>query len=153
MIEASFRPMQKHDLGRVAELERICFRSPWSERALAGELKNHIAHYCVAECDGSVIGYAGMWVMFDEAHITNVAIDPDFRHNGIGRALMKQMMHTALLHGATRMTLEVRESNALAQSLYFSMGFENAGRRRRYYSDTGEDAFILWNNDLTAYAD
>jgi len=74
-----FRPMQKADVERVAELERICFRTPWSRAALAGELKNDVAHYLVGECDGRVIAYAGMWVLFDEAHITNVAVDPAFR--------------------------------------------------------------------------
>ena len=77
-----FRPMQKGDVERVAELERICFRTPWSRAALAGELKNDVAHYLVGECDGRVIAYAGMWVLFDEAHITNVAVDPAFRRRG-----------------------------------------------------------------------
>lgn len=143
-----FRPMQRGDLDRIAELERICFRTPWSKAALAGELKNDIAHYLVGECDGRVIAYAGMWVMFDEAHITNVAVDPTFRRHGIGRRLMLAMMRTAKLFGASLMTLEVRETNHGAQALYFGLDFENAGRRKRYYTDTGEDAFILWNHDI-----
>ena len=85
MEPVRFRPMQKADVERVAELERICFRTPWSRAALAGELKNEVAHYLVGECGGRVIAYAGMWVMFDEAHITNVAVDPAFRRRGLGR--------------------------------------------------------------------
>ena len=97
MESIRFRPMQKADVARVAELERICFRTPWSQAALAGELKNDVAHYLVGECGAQIIAYAGMWVMFDEAHITNVAVDPDFRRHGLGRRLMLCMMHSALL--------------------------------------------------------
>lgn len=143
-----FRPMQKGDLDRVAELERICFRSPWSKNALAGELKNSIAHYLVGECEGKVIAYAGMWVLFDEAHVTNVAVDPDYRRAGIGRRLMLCMMRSARLYGASLMTLEVREGNHEAQALYAGLDFVNEGRRKGYYTDTGEDAFILWNHDI-----
>ncbi len=145
---AVFRPMGKADLDRVAELERICFRSPWSKAALAGELRNSIAHYLAGEVEGRVVAYAGMWVMFDEAHITNVAVDPGFRRQGLGRRLMLCMMRSALIHGATLMTLEVRESNFGAQALYASLGFVQEGRRKGYYSDSGEDALILWNHDI-----
>lgn len=151
MDEAIFRPMQKQDVARVAQLERMCFRSPWSENSLRGELKNKLAHYTVLELCGTVIGYAGMWVLFSEAHITNVAIHPDFRRRGLGRELMRHMMEDALGLGANRMTLEVREHNLPAQTLYFSMGFATAGRRKGYYSDSGEDALILWQDDIAAY--
>ena len=143
-----FRPMQKADLDGVAELERVSFRTPWSKAALAGELKNNIAHYLVGECEGRVVAYAGMWVMFDEAHITNVAVAPAFRRRGLGRRLMRCMMRTARLFGATMMTLEVRETNLGAQALYVGLGFVQEGRRKGYYTDTGEDAFILWNHDI-----
>lgn len=148
MESIRFRPMQKADVARVAELERICFRTPWSQAALAGELKNDVAHYLVGECSAQIIAYAGMWVMFDEAHITNVAVDPDFRRRGLGRRLMLCMMRSALLFGATMMTLEVRETNYGAQALYASLGFVQEGRRKGYYTDTGEDAFLLWNHDI-----
>lgn len=140
-----FRAMKTADVPQVARLERVCFRSPWSERALRGELKNKLAHYQVLEINGEVIAYAGMWVLFEEAHITNVAVEPRFRGRGFGKKLMLHMMKTAVLNGASRMTLEVRESNASAQKLYFSLGFEKAGVRKRYYSDTGEDGWILWH--------
>lgn len=144
------RDMARGDIERIAELEKICFRSPWSENSLRVELKNKIAHYRVIESDGQVIAYAGMWVLFEEAHITNVAVEPKSRGKGLGRAIMLDMMKTAVSHKACSMTLEVRESNILAQTLYFSLGFKNAGRRKKYYSDTGEDAFILWNDDIGA---
>lgn len=151
MIE--FRPMQKADIPRIAELEKVCFRSPWSEDSLKKELKNKIAHYRVGEVDGVIAAYGGMWVLFGEAHITNVAVAPDYRSNGYGRCLMQSMIDTAVLHGADSMTLEVRESNTVAQNLYLSMGFEIAGRRKKYYQDTGEDGFIMWKHDLKASKD
>lgn len=142
------RPMQKADLDRIAELERICFRSPWSKAALAGELKNNVAHYLVGEVGGRAVAYAGMWVMFEEAHVTNVAVDPLFRRQGLGKRMMRALMRSALLYGAAMMTLEVREGNFGAQAMYASLGFVCEGRRKGYYTDTGEDAFILWNHDI-----
>lgn len=152
MSEYLFRDMTSRDTKRIAELEKLCFRSPWSEHSLRDELKNKIAHYRVIEYEGVVIAYAGMWVLFEEAHITNVAVEPQSRGKGLGRAIMLDMMRTAAIHKACSMTLEVRESNMIAQTLYYSLDFKNAGRRRKYYSDTGEDAFILWNNDINATA-
>lgn len=142
--------MQKADIARVAELEKQSFRTPWSYNALAGELKNDVAHYRVAIQNGAVIGYAGMWLIFEEAHITNVAIAPEARGNGYGRALMICMMELASSLGAEKMTLEVRESNLRAQSLYSSLGFEKFGVRKKYYSDTGESAYILWLKDIAS---
>ncbi len=143
------RPMQQGDLERIAELEKICFRTPWSKAALADELKNSAAHYLVCERDGLVIAYAGMWVLFDEAHVTNVAVAPEFRRLGLGRRMMLCMMRAALLFGATGMTLEVREHNYAAQALYAALGFEKAGERKGYYHDSGESAYILWNRDIS----
>ncbi len=142
------RPMSAMDVDRIAELERLCFRTPWSRESLAGELKNKAAHYLVCERDGLVIAYAGMWVVLDEAHITNVAVDPSFRRQGLGRRLMLCMMRAALLFGAQSMTLEVRETNLGAQTLYAGLDFERAGVRKGYYYDTGEAAYILWNRDV-----
>ena len=149
MSDITFRPMQKGDVRRVAELERLCFRSPWSEKALAGELKNRFARYKVGISGNRIEAYAGMWLLYDEAHITNVAVSPEHRRQGFGRALMIEMMRTALFDGAFQMTLEVRESNLAAQALYKALHFEMAGRRKRYYADTGEDALIMWNRDIS----
>lgn len=140
--------MQAKDLDRVEELEKICFRTPWSRAALASELKNSVAHYLVCECCGTVVAYAGMWVLYDEAHITNVAVAPEERGRGLGRRMMLCMMRAALLFKATSMTLEVREHNYVAQSLYTSLDFEKAGERKGYYYDTGESAYIMWNRDI-----
>ncbi len=142
------RPMQRQDVSRVHEIECASFLSPWSKLALLGELRNDVAHYLVMEADGVICGYGGMWVLFEEAHVTNVAIMTEYRHQGRGRRLMIAMMEHALVHGAEKMTLEVREGNMVAQRLYASLGFEQNGFRPRYYSDTGEGAKLLWNNNI-----
>jgi len=148
MTLPTFRPMEKRDVARIAELEKVCFRSPWSKASIAKELKNPIAHYQVGELDGVVMAYGGMWVLFDEAHITNVAVAPGYRGRGFGRLLMERMISTAILHRASRMTLEVRISNEVARNLYSSMGFTVAGRRKKYYADTGEDGLIMWHESI-----
>ncbi|MDL2217121.1 ribosomal protein S18-alanine N-acetyltransferase [Christensenellaceae bacterium OttesenSCG-928-M15] len=145
-----FRAMNKADVPGVARIEKTCFRSPWTERMLKNELKNSAAHYYVLELAGELVGYLGMWIIFDEAHITNVAVMPDHRRKGYGKLQMVNGMKEALALGATQMTLEVRESNDGAQTLYYGLDFQLAGRRKKYYTDTGEDAFILWNEDIEA---
>ncbi|MDR1620138.1 MAG: ribosomal protein S18-alanine N-acetyltransferase [Clostridiales bacterium] len=145
---AVFRPMTLEDVPAVAEMEKICFRSPWSKRMLGEELKNPIAHYHVLELDAKIISYAGMWVVYDEAHITNVAVLPPYRRQGYARRVMLLSMRAAILQNAAQMTLEVRESNVGAQTFYFGLGFELAGKRRGYYGDTKEDALILWNRNI-----
>ena len=144
----TLRDMQRRDLDRVYELECRCFRTPWSKMSLRGELKNKLAKYLVYEEDGRVYGYCGMWMIFDEAHITNIAVDPERRREGIGKKILLGMMQAALLNGCTCMTLEVRETNYAAQALYRQFDFEKNGYRRGYYEDTGEGALILWNTDI-----
>ena len=142
------RPMTRVDVSRVYEIECACFRSPWSKNALAGELRNSVANYLVLEKDGLIVGYAGMWVLFDEAHITNVAVMADHRKQGYGELIMRGMMDLALDKGATQMTLEVREHNVVAQRLYARLDFVQNGFRPRYYDDTGEGALLLWNRNI-----
>ena len=144
------RPMTKRDIARVYEIEVQSFRSPWSKLSLLGELHNNVARYYVAEEEGRVVGYGGMWLMFDEAHITNIAIAPEARGRHLGRYLLYGMMAAAHGRGAERMTLEVRETNVRAQNLYYSFDFEKEGFRKRYYEDTGEGALLLWNQDIGA---
>jgi ribosomal-protein-alanine N-acetyltransferase len=140
-----FRFMTLEDVDAVAELEQLSFTTPWPRDAFVNELTiNQHAKYVVAVHDGTVIAYCGMWVIIDEAHITNVAVHPDYRGKKIGERLMRQMMGLALMLGAERMTLEVRPSNTVARSLYAKLGFEEQGRRKNYYSDNNEDAIIMW---------
>lgn len=148
MNEITYRPMREEDVKRVAELEAICFRTPWSYRSLLGELSNNVAHYIVAVSDNTVVGYAGSWIMFDEVHMTNIAVDPDMRNRGIATNMIIRLMGFAIERGGERMTLEVRENNHRAQRLYASLDFAYAGMRKRYYTDTGENALILWNDHI-----
>ena len=148
MAQEVIRPMVRADVNRVHEIECTCFRSPWSKLALAGELRNEVAHYLVMEADGVICGYGGMWLLFEEAHVTNVAIMPEYRGKGRGKRLMLAMMRHAVKRGAEKMTLEVREGNTVAQHLYARLGFEQNGFRKGYYSDTGEGALILWNENI-----
>ncbi len=142
----TYRRMREDDIERVAELEKICFTSPWSYNSLLGELSNQVAHYVVALDGDEVVGYAGSWIMLDEVHMTNIAVEPWHRNRGIAKNMIIRLMQIALKLGAERMTLEVRENNHTAQRLYASLDFAYAGTRKRYYTDTGENALILWND-------
>lgn len=147
-MKVEIRPMTRQDVPAVHEVECACFRSPWSKTALLGELRNDVAHYHVLTEDDVIVGYAGMWVLFEEAHITNIGVLAAYRRKGYARKLMLSMMESAKLLGATSMTLEVRENNFGAQKLYEQLGFSQNGYRPRYYDDTGEGALLLWNTDI-----
>lgn len=143
--------MDLADLDGVLEVEAHSFPSPWSRQAFIQELtSNRFAHYRVARAGHRIVGYAGMWVVLDEAHVTNVAVHPDWRGRGLGKGLMLDLFAQALEQGAVRMTLEVRISNHVAQRLYTQLQFKPAGVRKGYYSDTGEDALIMWLDPLPA---
>lgn len=149
MNEIVFREMTLSDIEQVYQIECRCFTQPWSVDSLIGELvRNDVAYYVVAELDGRIVGYAGCWIMYDEAHMTNIAVCEDIRRRGVASRIIIEMMREARRRGAGRMTLEVREHNSGAQTLYASLGFTKIGIRRKYYSDTGENAFILWNNAI-----
>jgi len=136
-------------LDEVMEIERLSFPTPWSRGAYQREiLDNSYARYIVALLGGRVVGYAGMWVLMDEAHVTNIAVHPDYRHLGIGERILRELIRRAYAAGADKMTLEVRVSNVVAQNLYKKLGFAFRGIRRGYYTDTHEDAMIMWRNGL-----
>ncbi|MGZ0050981.1 ribosomal protein S18-alanine N-acetyltransferase [Brevibacillus gelatini] len=144
-IELEYRFMTMQDVGAVAELERLSFSTPWPHEAFVNELtKNPNARYVVAVHQNRIVAYCGMWIVLDEAHITNVAVHPLFRGKKIGLGLMIKMMGVAKMLGANSMTLEVRPSNTVARNLYTKLGFREHGVRKRYYSDNNEDAIIMW---------
>lgn len=144
-----FADMELRHLGGVLDIERRSFPTPWSERAFISELtQNAYAHYVVALRGGRVLGYAGMWLILDEAHITNVAVHPTERGQGLGDAILVELQGRAATHGCRRLTLEVRPSNAAARALYKKHGFLARGLRPGYYSDTHEDAIIMWKEAL-----
>ena len=139
-----FRRMNLADLDGVVAVEEATFSVPWSRAAFAGELENELALYIVALENGKIIGYAGTWIIVDEAHVTNVGIIKECRGRGLGERLMRELMEKAKARGATAMTLETRVSNQVAQALYGKLGFKPAGFRRKYYTDNQEDALIMW---------
>lgn len=135
--------MTEADVAAVAELEKKCFAVPWSEKSFHDEMKNQLAVYFVAKKEDRCIGYAGFWNVSGEGGITNVAVLPEYRRSGIGSLLISKMIKTAKELNLALLTLEVRKSNAAAQRLYKKYGFDVIGERKRYYSDNGEDAWIM----------
>ena len=141
--------MRVDDIEHVSRLERKCYALPWSSSAYVTEVGNHSAYYSVAkDVDGSVVGYAGMWVVMAEMHITTIAVDPDRRGERIGERLLIDLIDNGHKRGATHGTLEVREHNRPARNLYLKYGFIDVAQRRHYYSDNGENAIIMWATDL-----
>ncbi|WP_053361400.1 ribosomal protein S18-alanine N-acetyltransferase [Bacillus sp. FJAT-27251] len=141
----AFRQMEIDDIDKIHEIESKSFATPWSREAFYNELtKNRFALYTVIEHGREVAGYCGAWIIVDEAHITNIALLPEFRGMGLGEALMRKVMEIARKMGVRTMTLEVRVSNDRAQSLYRKLGFQDGAIRKRYYTDNMEDALVMW---------
>ena len=141
----SIEPMRLRDLDQVLRIERLSFSAPWSRAAFLSELlENDRARYFVARIGDQVVGYTGMWIIIDEGHITNVAVQPHWRNRGIATQLLDALDDVARANGVRRMTLEVRKSNIVAHTLYEKLGFRDAGIRRAYYRDNNEDAIIMW---------
>ena len=147
------RKAEKADIPDLAKLEELCFTTPWSQAALRQDiLDNPISFYLVAELagetdgSGGIVGYAGVWKIAGEGHITNVAVHPVCRQKGIGSALVSQLILLLESEGIKDQTLEVRTSNSAAIGLYKKHGFKLAGIRKEYYQDNGEDALILWRH-------
>ena len=151
-------PMEVSDIPQVVAIDRQSFPLPWSELAYRRELEeNPMAQFIVAiapteDCLRRVVGYAGFWLIVDEAHINTVAVHPQWRRRGVGARLLVALLERATACGAVLATLEVRVSNLAAQNLYRRYGFAVVGRRKRYYQDNFEDALLmtvcLENHDL-----
>ena len=137
-------PMTADHLDEVAELERICFSVPWSRNMLAEELDNLLSAFLVALDDNDrVVGYAGVQIILDEGYITNVAVRPECRRQGIAAKLLQVFLDFAKANQLAFLTLEVRASNYDAIALYGSRGFRSVGRRKNYYEHPKEDAIIM----------
>ena len=137
------RPMTTDDLPVVAELDQLSFSQPWPSDAFEAELANINSRCWVTEVDGRVVAAIVLWRVLDEAHIATIAVHPDFRRRGIGKALLKASMDAAYAEGARIYHLEVRAGNLAAQEMYADFGYEIVGRRPGYYQDNGEDALLL----------
>ncbi len=139
--------MKESDLDRIMEIEEKTFNPPWSREAFLLELtKNLLAKYIVAEVDGLVVGYGGIWLIIDEGHVTNIAVDEKYRGKGIGSKILEGLIQLCADRNMIAMTLEVRKSNEVAQALYRKYGFKEYGIRKGYYQDNNEDAIIMWKD-------
>lgn len=148
MLDIVIENMTIDDLDQIEEVELLSFAIPWPRQSFYDELNNHLATCIVAKHDNRVIGYAGMWRIIDEGHITNIAVHPDFRGKSVATALIFKLIEIAKAHDIVSLTLEVRKSNIAAQKLYEKHGFYSAGLRKAYYSDNKEDAIIMWKEGL-----
>lgn len=145
MADVKIRRMTWLDVEEVTQVEEASFSIPWTKEAFMNEmLRNEQAIYFVAVHGKRVVGFVGVWQIVDEGHITNIAVLPEFRGQGIGNQLLAELVAFAKSKGLVGLTLEVRVSNVGAQKLYEQFGFMQAGRRRRYYQDNNEDAYIYW---------
>ena len=137
-------PMNADHLDEIAELEQVCFSTPWSRNMLAEELDNACSAFLVALDDGGhVAGYAGLQVILDEGYITNVAVQPEYRRQGLAGQLLAVFLNFAKGNHLAFLTLEVRASNYGAIALYGGLGFRSVGRRKNYYEHPKEDAIIM----------
>jgi ribosomal-protein-alanine N-acetyltransferase len=145
----SIRPMATSDIAPVTRIERASFSTVWPSDAFYNELStNKLAHYFVGSVDGRVVGYGGIWVILEDSHVTTLAVDPAFRGRGFGEVLLLALIDEAIAREAAWMTLEVRESNSVAQRLYRKYGFTTVTMRSGYYSDDNESALIMWAGSL-----
>ncbi len=156
--------MRETDVSTVQEIEREIFATPWPRNAYYRELASRAsAHYVVlrqetefepppphrsADFDNSIIGYGGMWRMYDEAHVTTIGVRHDLHHRGYGRIVFAGLVQAAYDMGAMWITLEVRTTNDNAMRMYESFGFKVIGRRKGYYTDNGEDAIVMWSDSI-----
>ena len=139
------RKMERADIAALVEIEQLSFPTPWTEEIFLHELEgNAYSHYIVLLMDDTVVGYCGSWIVLDECHITNVAIHPSYRGKGLGNELMERLLADCVEEGVCLVSLEVRRSNTIAQSMYEKYGFTKGGIRKNYYTDDGEDAIVMW---------
>jgi ribosomal-protein-alanine N-acetyltransferase len=155
--------MRESDVATVQEIEREIFATPWPRNAYFRELASRTsAHYVVlrregveapsrfyaTDMDPTILGYGGMWRMYDEAHVTTIGVRRDLHHRGYGRILFAGLVQAAYDMGAKWVTLEVRTTNDNAMKMYEGFGFKVIGRRKGYYTDNGEDAIVMWSDSI-----
>lgn len=150
-MELQIRKMQKGDVSQIMEIEKVSFGSHhWSPESFNSEIGNTLGNYFTAidKETGNVVGYCGFWLIFDEAHITTIAVNPKYRNHKIGETLLQHMISVGYDKKAKWFTLEARTSNIAAQNLYTKYGFQSLGIRKKYYQDNNEDALIMWTENI-----
>ena len=142
-------PMTQAHVAQIADLEKLCFYDPWSEKSIASELENRLSLWLVALDGDKVVGYVGSQSVMGWADMMNIAVDPDYRRQGVAQELVERLVAALMENAVTCLTLEVRASNEPAKALYGKLGFQQVGRRPNYYRNPKEDALILrkeWGN-------
>ena len=142
----TIEPSKASHVDAIERIEKMCFAVPWSKASLYRDIvQNVLAYYVSAMENGSIpVGYGGMWTVEDEAHVTNIAVHPSYRHRGIGNQILLTLIERCRFEAKCRMSLEVRVGNFPAIELYRKHGFKPEGIRKGYYSDNGEDAYVMW---------
>jgi len=141
--------MADADVKEVLRIEQGSFSTQWPSNAFYQEIHdNKLAHYFVGRCANRVVAYGGIWVILEDSHITTIAVHPEFRGRKYGEIMLLRLLDEAIVRGASWMTLEVRESNAIAQNLYRKYGFTTVSTRKGYYSDNNENALVMWAGNL-----
>ena len=135
--------MTEQHIPTLAELERLCFSTPWTEQGLREELDNRTAHFLVAQSGDEVVGYIGMFVVCESCYVSDIAVFPQYRRQGAASALITRAASDAAELGAESISLEVRPSNEAAVALYRSLGFDDVGLRKHFYREPDEDALIM----------
>lgn len=143
MNKLRFDILKEDYLDSLTKLENICFTIPWSRNMFYNDISNPNAYYILALCDNNVVGYCGMYKVLDEADITNIAVHPDHRHQGVATQILKMIIDHCTYSDLSFITLEVRESNKKAIDLYTKSGFVVVGQRKNYYSDNHETAILM----------
>lgn len=139
-----FEPIREERIESILLIERLVNSAPWSERSFRNELDHKEGIFLLALLNGEVVGYGGIWLIIDEAHVTTVAVHPDLQRQGIGQSLLEELLKRAKEKGMTCSTLEVRAGNKPAIALYEKLGFITAATRKSYYPDNKEDALVMW---------
>ena len=143
-MNLSFDFMKEEDIDDILDISSLSFSISWSKDSYTQELTNPIARYLVGKIDNKVVGFVGTWIVLDEAHITNIAIHPNYRKQGIGSKLLSEFLDYCKSQGCASFTLEVRSGNKAAKALYEKHNFKQEGIRKGYYEDNKEDAIIMW---------
>jgi ribosomal-protein-alanine N-acetyltransferase len=142
-------PMTDGDIKDVLRIEQQSFTTTWPSNAFFQELHdNKLAHYFIGRVGKQLVAYGGIWVILEDSHVTTIAVSPAFRGRKFGEVMLLHLLDEAITRGASWMTLEVRESNAIAQSLYRKYGFTTVSTRKGYYSDNNENALVMWAGNL-----
>ena len=148
MSPVVIRAMRRDDVAGVCAVDRLCFPVPWSDVTFLAELTNTVGYYRVAELDSEIGGYIGSHMILDEAHVTTFGVHPRLRRRHVGERLLADVLEQAMRSGCRRVTLEVREGNEGAMRLYRKYGFAPVSRRRGYYQE-GDDAVVMWIEDMS----